>query len=468
MSIQSLLYKDRGRIMGVENDRRDEEMKRLFSDRDLAKLIIPLIIEQFLLIFVGLADSVMVASVGEEAVSAVSLIDSVMILLINAFTALATGGAIVAGQAIGKGRPEEGCRVVDQLAIFISWLSVLIMALLYVGKPFVLHVVFGDIDRLVMENCNVYLLIVAASIPFMALYNAGAAVYRAMGDSRTPMFMSLLMNGLNLAGNALLIYGMGMGIEGAAIPTLVSRIFAGIVMVWLLLDKRKTLHLSRLWGIRFDGGILKKILSIGIPYGLENSMFQLGKILVLSLVSTFGTVSIAANAVSNSVCMFAILTGLATGYALSSVTAQCVGAGDHEQVRYYTRKIMAISYMSLFLMNVLIVLLLPAIMRIYDLSPETGRLASRIIIYHSICAVLVWPASFTLSNTLRAANDARYCMVVSVLSMWIFRIGFSYILADQLHMGVFGVWIAMTIDWFVRAVFFVVRYVRGKWQTIRI
>lgn len=443
-------------------------MTRSFSDRDLIKLIVPLIIEQFLLIFVGLADSVMVASVGEEAVSAVSLIDSVMVLLINAFTALATGGAIVAGQAIGRGRPDEGCRVVDQLAVFISWFSALIMALLYLGRPFVLHVVFGDIDQLVMEDCNVYLLIVAASIPFMALYNAGAAVYRAMGDSRTPMLMSLLMNGMNLAGNAILIYGLGLGIEGAAIPTLASRVTAGIVMVRLLLNKEKTLHMTRLWGIRPDGKILKKILSIGIPYGLENSMFQLGKILVLSLVATFGTVSIAANAVSNSVCMFAILTGMASGYALSSVTAQCVGAGDYEQVRYYTKKIMAVSYISLFLMNVLIVLLLPAIMKVYALSPETARLASKIVIYHALCAVLIWPSSFTLSNTLRASNDARYCMIVSILSMWIFRIGFSYLLADYLNMGVFGVWIAMTIDWAVRAVFFIVRYVRGRWQTIRV
>ena len=227
-------------------------MKRLFSSRDLWNLIIPLIIEQFLLIFVGLADSVMVASVGEEAVSAVSLIDSVMILLINAFTALATGGAIIAGQSIGKGKPEEGCLVVDQLVLFISWLSVVIMALLYLGKPFVLHVVFGNIDRLVMKNCNIYLLIVAASIPFIALYNAGAAIYRAMGDSRTPMLMSLLMNGLNLLGNAVLIYGMGMGIEGAAIPTLVSRIFAGIVMVVLLLNPKKTLHATKLLGIRLN------------------------------------------------------------------------------------------------------------------------------------------------------------------------------------------------------------------------
>lgn len=442
-------------------------MKRLFSSRDLRNLIIPLIIEQFLLIFVGLADSIMVATVGEEAVSAVSLIDSIMILLINAFTALATGGAIVAGQAIGRGKPHEGCQVVDQLVIFISWLSVLIMALLYLGRFFVLHVVFGNIDPLVMKNCNIYLLIVTASIPFIALYNAGAAIYRAMGDSRTPMVMSLLMNGMNLAGNALLIYGMKRGIEGAAIPTLLSRIFAGVVMIRLLLNREKPLHLTRLLGIRFHGGILKKILSIGIPYGLENSMFQLGKIIVLSLVSLFGTVAIAANAVSNSVCMFAVLTGMACGYALSSVTAQCVGAGDYEQVRYYTRKIMAIAYISILLMNILIVLLLPIIMRVYNLSAETGSLASRIILFHSICAVIIWPASFTLSNTLRASNDARYCMLISIISMWIFRIGFSYILADYFRWGVFGVWAAMIIDWAVRAIFFSIRYIRGKWQIIR-
>ncbi len=443
-------------------------MKRLFSNRDLRNLIIPLIIEQFLLIFVGLADSIMVATVGEEAVSAVSLIDSIMILLINAFTALATGGAIVAGQAIGRGRSQEGCQVVDQLVIFISWLSVLIMSLLYLGRFFVLHVVFGRIDPLVMKDCNIYLLIVAASIPFMALYNAGAAIYRAMGDSRTPMVMSLLMNGMNLAGNALLIYGMGRGIEGAAIPTLVSRIFAGAVMIRLLLNKEKPLHLTKLLGIHFHRGILKKILSIGIPYGLENSMFQLGKIIVLSLVSSFGTVAIAANAVSNSVCMFAVLTGMASGYALSSVTAQCVGAGDYGQVRYYTRKIMSIAYVSILFMNILIVLLLPVIMKIYDLSPETGALASRIILFHSICAVTIWPASFTLSNTLRASNDARYCMLVSIFSMWIFRIGFSYILADYFQWGVFGVWAAMIIDWAVRAIFFTLRYIRGKWQLIQV
>lgn len=443
-------------------------MQRLFSNRDLRRLIIPIIVEQFLLIFVGLADSIMVASVGEAAVSAVSLIDTIMILLINAFTAIGIGGAVIAGQAIGRGRPEEGCDATEQLMLFCGVFSVIIMALLYVCKDFVLQVVFGKIDALVMSNCNTYLLIVTASIPFIALYNAGAAIFRGMGDSKTPMYMSFAMNGLNVAGNAIFIYGFGWGIAGAAFPTMASRVIGGIWMMALLRNRKKTLHVRSFRAIRPDFPVMKKILRIGVPYGLENSMFQLGKVLVLSLVSTFGTISIAANAVCNSVCAFAILGGMSMGYAMSSVTAQCVGAGDYKQARLYTKKLMVYSYVGLAVMNVIIVLLLPAIIRVYNLSPETGRIATEIILYHAVCSCLFWSPSFTLPNTLRAANDATFCMIVSILSMWIFRIGFSYLLALTFHMGVMGVWVAMTIDWLVRAGMFVLRYRSDKWQLKRI
>lgn len=438
--------------------------KYLFSNQDLKKLIIPLFIEQFLAIFVGLADSVMVASVGEAAVSAVSLIDTIMVLLINIFTALATGGAIVAGQAIGRKKREDGCEAVEQTLLFSVIFSVAIMALVYACKWFILHIVFGKIEPDVMSNCNTYLLIVTCSIPFLAVYNVGAAMYRAMGDSKTPMLMSLAMNGMNLVGNAILLYGLGFGVEGAAIPTAVSRIFAGVWMVYRIRDTRKILHARTILGIRIKWKVLKKILHLGIPYSLENSMFQLGKILVLSLVSSFGTSSIAANAVANSVCNFAILGGMSMGYALSAVSAQCVGAGDYEQVRYYTRKLLKFSYVSLILMNIIIVLALPFIIFIYNLSPETGQMAKEIITYHAVCAVLIWTLAFTLPNTLRAANDVSFCMWVSIISMWTFRIGFSFVLAKYFSMGVFGVWVAMTIDWFVRMLFFVFRYRGTKWE----
>lgn len=443
-----------------------ENKTYLFSNRDLWQLIIPLIIEQFLLIFVGLADSIMVASVGEAAVSAVSLIDTIMVLIINLFTALATGGAIVAGQALGRRSQEDSCEAAEQTLLFSALLSLVITAIMYGGKWFILNVVFGQIEAEVMYNCDLYLMIVSASIPFLAVYNAGAAMFRAMGNSKTPMKMSLAMNSINLFGNAILLYGLKWGIEGAAIPTLLSRVFAGVWMLFLIQRKKYTIHVRSLTGVKLKPKLMGKILHLGIPYALENSMFQLGKIIVLSLVTSFGTASIAANAVSNSIAMFAILGGMSINYALSSVSARCVGANDFEQVRYYTRKLIKYDYIILLVSNILVILALPLIIFVYNLSPETSAMVREIILMHSICAIFIWAPSFTIPNTLRAANDVTFCMVVSIVSMWIFRIGFSYILGQYAQLGVLGVWMAMIIDWAVRSVFFIVRYRGTKWQHI--
>ncbi|MEF2877381.1 MAG: MATE family efflux transporter [Blautia sp.] len=440
------------------------EKNRFFSNKDLRRLIIPLIIDQFLQAFVGFADSIMVASVGEAAVSGVSLIDTVMVLIINIFTALATGGAVIAGQFIGKKRHEMACKSTNQLISFTLKASVVVMILGYLGRNFITHVVFGKIEADVLYNCNVYLLIVFASIPMIALYNAGAAVFRAMGNSSVAMRTSLLMNAINICGNAILIFGFHRGVEGVAIPTLVSRTVACIVMLCLLNNQNQVLHIYHPFSFKTDWSLLKKILYIGIPNGLENSMFQLGKILVLSIVTGFGTASIAANAVSNNVATFAVLPGMAMGFAMLTVTAQCVGAGDFEQVSYYTKKLLKVAYISLVAINIVVVLVVPFIIKIYGLSEEASTYAYRILIYHSACVVTIWPLSFSLPNTLRAAADVRYTMLLSIVSMWIFRIGFSVVLGVYLGMGVFGVWVAMTIDWLFRAICFVFRYVRGKWK----
>lgn len=436
----------------------------MFDRKSLAKLIIPLIIDQFLQAFVGLADSIMVARVGEAAVSGVSLVDTVMLLIINIFTALATGGAVIAGQYIGKKDPENGCRAAAQLINFTLIFSVIIMALCYLGKDLILHGIFGKIEADVMYNSNVYLLIVSASIPLIALYNAGAAIFRSMGNSRVAMNTSLLMNSINVCGNALLIFVFRRGVEGVAIPTLVSRGVACIVMMCLLNNQKHLLHLPHPYPFRIDGALLRKILYIGIPNGLENSMFQLGKIVVLSLVAGYGTASLAANAVCNNVATFAVLPGMSIGFALLTVSAQCVGAGDFGQVKYYTRCLMILDYVSLIVMNILVVLAIPGVLAIYGLSEEASGYAVQILLWHSACVVTIWPFSFTLPNTLRAAADVKVTMILSVLSMWIFRFGFSILLGTVLHMGVFGVWVAMTIDWLVRAVCFIIRYRSGKWQ----
>ncbi|MEG0354368.1 MAG: MATE family efflux transporter [Lachnospiraceae bacterium] len=436
----------------------------LFSNKALVALIVPLIIEQLLAVCVGMADSIMIASVSEAAVSGVSLVDNIMVLLINVFGALATGGAVVVGQYLGQKKEKEACVSSTQLVWFITICSIGITIILYLAKNFILRGVFGHIDADVRGYANVYLLIVTASIPFIALYNGGAAVFRAMGNSKVPMLVSVVMNIINVAGNAIFIYGFHRGAEGVAIPTLVSRMVAAVLIIVLLCNQSMQVHIQKSFRYRMNGKIIRKILHIGIPNGLESSMFQLGKILVLSLVSTFGTYAIAANAVSNAVAMFQILPGMAISLAITTVIARCVGADDYEQVHYYTKKLIGITYVCMCTTVALIYLALPAIMRIYHLSNHTAAVTEQILIFHGICAIFIWPLSFSLPNIFRAAGDVRFSMYTSIFSMWVFRIAFSYILGRYFGLGVFGIWVAMVIDWCFRSMLFVYRYFKGNWH----
>ena len=438
--------------------------KYLFDNKALVRLIIPLIIEQLLAVLVGMADSIMIASVGEAAVSGVSLVDQIMVLLINIFSALATGGAVVAGQYLGQKNPEMARKSATQLVWFITISAVIITAAVYGGRYFILHGVFGTIEPDVMGHANTYLLIVTASIPFMALYNGGAAIFRAMGNSGISMRVSVVMNVINVAGNAVLIYGFHRGTEGVAIPTLVSRITAALIIIVLLCNEKQTLHIEKTLRYRVDWVQVKKILSVGVPNSLENSMFQLGKIMVLSLVSTFGTYAIAANAVSNAIALFQILPGMAVSLAVTTVIARCVGAGDYGQVKYYNKKFLIITHISMAVMVAGVFSVLPMILKAYNLSEQTAQVTAQIIHFHGISGILIWPLSFILPGTFRASGDAKACMYISILSMWIFRIGFSYVLGKYMGMGVFGVWIAMVIDWIFRACCFSVRYFTGRWK----
>ena len=436
----------------------------LFDNRALVTLIIPLIIEQLLAVLVGMADSIMIASVGEAAVSGVSLVDQIMVLLINIFAALATGGAVVAGQYLGHGRKDSACESSTQLVWFITICALVITVVVYLGKSLILRGVFGQIEPDVMRHADIYLTIVTMAIPFMALYNAGAAVFRAMGNSRVSMLVSIIMNVINVTGNAILIYGFHRGTEGVAIPTLVSRIVAAVIIIVLLCDEKQILHIRRSWRYRVDWTHVKKILSVGVPNGLENSMFQLGKILVLSLVSTFGTYAIAANAVSNAIALFQILPGMAINLAVTTVIARCVGAGDYEQVRYYNKKLLLITHIGITGMVLGVFTLLPLIIRAYNLSDITAEVTKQIIYFHGLSAIIIWPASFSLPSTFRASGDAKACMIISMVSMWLFRIIFSYILGKYMGMGVFGIWVAMVVDWAFRALCFIIRYFRGGWR----
>lgn len=436
----------------------------LFSKKELQKLIVPLLIEQLLAVTVGLADSLMVSTAGEAAISAVSLVDSINVLIINIFAALATGGAVVAGQYLGSRNREKALKATEQLMIFNAFAGIVVMLLMYLGTNFILTKVFGKIDADVMDFSKRYMMIVMAAVPFIAIYNSGAAILRTMGNSALSLKISAVMNCINVAGNAILVYGFKFSVEGVAIPTLVSRMVAAAAVFVILRDDKLILHIGKPFRLKPDFRMIKKILHIGIPSGVENSMFQLGKILLLSLVSTFGTVEITANAVSNTVAAFEILPGAAMGLAMVTVISRCVGAGDYEQVSYYTKKLMKYAYVWMAVINVVALFLLPFIMRIYKLSDATADATIKILVLHGICAIFIWPLSFTLPNTLRAANDVKFTMIVGVCSMWFCRILAGIVFGKYFGLKTMGVWIAMIMDWVVRSAFFIHRYLGSKWK----
>lgn len=436
-----------------------------FSPRDLRQLVVPLVIEQLLAITVGLSDSLMVAQVGEAAMSAVSLVDTVNVLLVNAFAALATGGAVIVGQYLGRREPEKAGHSGQQLLLFMGEVSLLVTVCFYLGKGFILGVVFGQVEPDVAAYANTYFLIVEASTPFLAIYSAGAALFRVMGNSRISMWVSLTMNAINVVGNAILIFIVGMEVEGVAYPTLVSRIFAAVAMVVLLRRPNLPVKISR-FTVHHDRFVVKNILRFGVPNGLENSMFQLGKILLLSTVSVLGTASVAANAIGNTIASFQCVAGTALGLGIVTVVSRCIGAGSYEKARYYTKKLMKSAYLYMTATIVLLWLLMPLILRIYNVSPEAEDYARKIIWMHGAFGIVIWPAAFTLPQALRAAGDTRFTLTVSTISMWTLRVGLGVLMARVWGFGVLGIWMAMFFDWIFRAVLFVVRFRGHRWETM--
>ncbi len=440
----------------------------MFTNQKLKQLIIPLVIEQILSVLVGMSDIVMVSSVSEAAVSGVSLVDSISVLIINIFAALATGGAVVAAQYLGKGDEQKACFSAKQLILCTVVISAVIMTVFLVAGSQLITLIFGHVEMEVLQSARIYLLITSLSYPFIALYNSCAALYRAMGNSRISMFTSLIMNALNIVGNAILIYGFGMGVEGAAIPTLLSRMVCALMIVVTLRHRQTQIRLDSYFHLGLDFTMIRRILQIGVPNGLENGMFQIGKILVQSLVSLFGTASIAANAVANNFAQMEIIPAAAIGLGMVTVVGQCMGAGKVEEARAYTKKLLKWAYVCSVVLNVAILLGSDLLLMLYNLSPETLQIAKTLLFIHGVFVMVCWPLSFTLPNALRAANDARFTMTVSIASMWICRIGLSYVFALGLRLGVVGVWLAMVCDWFVRSLFFVIRFCGNRWTRRRL
>lgn len=438
--------------------------ERLFTNQQLLALLWPLIIEQALGVLVGMADTVMVSSVGEAAISGVSLVDMINQLIITVFGALATGGAVVTSQHLGAKRPEEAARSAGQLVGLSGILGMTVAVFCLVTRTAQLRLFFGTISEDVMQACLTYFTITALSFPFLALYNAGAAIFRSTGNSAVSMKVSVLVNAINFCGNALCVFVLRMGVAGVAVPTLVSRAVGAVIILSLAARRDYALCITPRTVTRLEGRTVKGILYIGIPSAFENSLFQLGRVLVVSMISLFGTVHISANAVANNLDAVGCIVGNAMGLAMITVVGRCVGAQDFEQTKHYTKKLLLWDYIAQGTVNLLVLLFLNRILGMYTLSPETRALSWTLVMIHNGVAILLWPAGFVLPNALRAANDVRFTMVTSILSMIVWRMGLSWVLCVNMGMGAVGVWLAMVVDWICRVTCFVIRFASGAWQ----
>ena len=439
----------------------------IFTKKQLVLLIFPLLVEQLLAITIGLSDTIMVAGAGEAAVSGVSVVDAINVLLIQIFTAMATGGAVVAAQYIGSGNRQGACDSAKQLMYVTAIIALLLMALCLCFLRQILHIVYGDLSADVMGNAVEYFRYTAISYPFLAIYSAGAALFRAMGNSRISMFVSLMDNIVNIGLNVLFVYNWGWGAKGSGIATLYARVVAAAVMGVLICRAGNLIRIERPLHYVPDFPMIGRILHIGVPNGLESSMFQIGKLIVQRQVTALGTSAIAANAVAGTVTNIANIPANAIGLALITIVGQCVGAGDCDAAVHFTKRLMAVTYATVGAVCALLFVFAGPIIGIYRLSPAAASPAILLTrTFYVADTPLAFPA-FTLTNALRAAGDVRFTMIASTLSMWVFRIGFSFILLG-LGMQVLGVWCAMYIDWLVRSVIFILRFRSGKWKTKKV
>ncbi len=457
--------------------------RKIFSDHTLKLLILPLFFEQLLEVLVGVSDTFMVSYAGEAAVSGVSLVNMFNTVFLYLFSALAAGGAVVVSQYIGSRDRKNGSLAAGQLVMTAAVFSAAAMAVCLILNRQLLRLLFGEVDRDVMEACVTYLQISAYSYPAIAIYNAGAAIYRSMGKTNVTMNISLAANGINIAGNALGVFVFHAGVAGVAYPSLIARTFSAVVILLLCFRQKDPaaeagckaaaecpVRVSLVWRniFRLDGSMVKRILGIAVPNGIENGLFQLVKVALSSITALFGTVQIAANGVAQSFWSVAALMGTSLGLAFVTVIGQCMGAGDPEAADYYMRKLLRITILASVLWNGLILLAAPFVLKGYALSDEAARLVVILVLIHNIFNALFYPLSGALANGLRAAGDVKFTMYVSVFSTIGCRVVFSVLFGIWMDLGVIGIAFAMCLDWMIRAVFFWIRFRGGRWKEFRV
>ena len=440
----------------------------MFSNRDLKNMIVPLFFEQLLVMLVGIMDTFIVSYAGEAAVSGVSLVNSFNTIFIYLFTALASGGAVVISQYIGNKDQKNSVRSSSQLLMFSTLFSIVLTCIVLMFHQAILSALFGKVEIDVMNACITYIVISALSYPFIAIYNAGASLFRSMGKTKTTMYVSLASNIINVIGNCIGVFVLHAGVAGVAIPSLIARAFSAIVITKLCFQQNQMTYYTKKDLFAFDTDILRRVLSIAVPNGIENGIFQFVKVALSSVVALFGTYQIAANGVAQSIWSLAALAGVAMSPIFITVIGQCMGNGDADAAEHYFKRLTRITLLISSAWNLLIFLLTPFFMKFYALQPETKRLVIWLVLIHNVFNAAAYPFSGALSNGLRAAGDVKFTMYVSVISTIAVRLLLSWLLGIVLKMGVIGIAIAMVCDWSIRAVIFFWRQKSGKWKTFQV
>lgn len=430
-------------------------------------MILPLLMEQFLLMLVGLADTMVVSYAGEAAVSGVSLVNSFNTIFINLFTALASGGAVVVSQYIGRRDMKMASESSSQLLMVATVFAVVISIPVLIWKVPLLKGLFGKVEPDVMEACKTYLRISVYSFPALGIYNAGTALYRSIGKTSVTMKISIVSNLINVAGNLIGVFVFRAGVAGVAYPSLIARTFSAVVITLLCFREKEVRYVGR-WIFQWNRELLKKMLSIAIPNGVESGIFQFVKVALSSVVALFGTYQIAANGISQSIWSVAALIGVTMGPVFITVIGQCMGAGDIRQAEYYFRKLTKVTVCISVAWNTLIFLITPLLIKIFAVSRQTGQMILYLVLIHNIANAVVFPFADPLGKGLRAAGDAMFTMGISLFTTIGVRLILSILLGIVLDLGVIGIALAMCLDWTVRGVIFWIRFRQGKWKTYRV
>ena len=440
----------------------------MFSNKDLKNLIAPLFLEQLLIALVGIADVFVIGFVGEAAVSGVSLVNSFNTIFLNLFTALASGGAVVISQYIGHKDKEHAGQAASHLLTASVILSVAISVVILLTNASLMRLMFGKVDADVMDACVTYLRISAYSYPALAIYNAGAVLYRSFGKTSTTMYISILANIINVIGNCIGVFGLHAGVVGVAVPSLVSRCFSAVVITILCFSAKNPVSYLGSWIMKLDVSLQKKILRIAVPNGVESGVFQLVKVALSSVVALFGTYQIAANGVAQSIWSLAALVCVTMGPVFITVIGQCMGAGDIEQAEMYFRKLTKITLVFAIAWNALIFAVTPVFMSFYALEDQTKRLVILLVLIHNIFNAVAFTFADPLGKGLRATGDVKFTTATSLFTTIGVRLIFSMIFGIWLNLGVIGIAFAMCLDWSVRGIIFWWRFKQGKWKTFKV